>query len=173
MIDLEVFERIENFGMKLTPEKCSFFETEIQYLGVLISKSGSRPNPTKVKSISQISQPSNIKAIKSFLGAASYFRRFIPRFAIIAKPLHTLLSKYVPFIWTKAHETSFSHLKKALIQAPVLVSSSFGRPYIIHTDVSIVGLGACLLQANSTNSEHPMAYCSRSFNKHEKNYAVF
>lgn len=169
----EVLNRILNFGMKLTPDKCSFFQTEVKYLGVLISKNGSRPNPQKVASIVEISTPSNPKAVKSFLGAASYFRRFIPRFAEVSAPLNALLVKNVPFVWKPEHEQAFSNLKQALIQAPLLVPPTLGLPYVIHTDASTTGIGACLLQRKTdTGNEHPIAYGSRALNKHEKNYAI-
>ncbi|VDK45534.1 unnamed protein product [Cylicostephanus goldi] len=169
----EVFVRIQNFGMKLTSEKCSFFKKEVQYLGILVSKKGTRLNPEKVASIVDIAQPTDAKGVKSFLGAASYFRRFIPRFSFIATPLNNLLQKEVPFTWTEEHTKAFLSLKKALVNAPVLVSPVLGRPYHIHTDASTIGVGACLLQENpETGNQHPIAYCSRPLTKHEKNYAV-
>ncbi|KHJ80511.1 integrase core domain protein, partial [Oesophagostomum dentatum] len=173
-LDLEeVFQRIARFGMKLTSEKCSFFQQEVPYLGVLISKDGTRLNPEKVVSITNIPRPVDPKAVKSFLGAASYFRRFIPRFSYIAAPLNALLRKNTHFHWNKAHEDAFLSLKEALTNAPTLASPIIGQPYTIHTDASTTGLGACLLQENPhTRMEHPIAYCSRPLNRHEKNYSI-
>ncbi|CAJ0602518.1 unnamed protein product [Cylicocyclus nassatus] len=169
----EVFQRITSFGMKLTSEKCSFIQQEVPYLGVLISKNGTRLNPEKVASITKIPRPQDAKALKSFLGAASYFRRFIPRFSYVAAPLNALLTKNTSFEWTDVHENAFVSLKTALTTAPTLASPIIGKPYIIHTDASTVGLGACLLQQNpQTLNEHPIAYCSRPLNKHEKNYSI-
>ncbi|KHJ83155.1 reverse transcriptase, partial [Oesophagostomum dentatum] len=135
----EVFRRIKSFGMKLTPEKCSFFQTEVQYLGVLISKNGTRLNPNKISSIVDIQRPKDSKSVKSFLGAASYFRRFIPRFSFIATPLNKLLAKNTLFEWKAEQEEAFLSLKSALVKAPVLVPPVLGRPYIIHTDASTIG----------------------------------
>ncbi|KHJ77165.1 hypothetical protein OESDEN_23215 [Oesophagostomum dentatum] len=90
---LEIFARIRSFGMKLRIDKCVFAAREIKYLGVLISKNGLRINPKRVGSIARYPTPKTVSEVKSFLGAASYLRRYIPQFAEIAHPLTSLTRK--------------------------------------------------------------------------------
>ncbi|CAK1603215.1 unnamed protein product [Parnassius mnemosyne] len=94
-----VFHRLRNYNLKLQPDKCEFLRREVAYLGHQITKDGVKPNPEKVKAVTQFPTPKSPKDIKSFLGLVSYYRRFIANFSKIAKPLTQLLKKDVPFLW--------------------------------------------------------------------------
>ncbi|KIH57143.1 integrase core domain protein [Ancylostoma duodenale] len=170
----ELFSRIRTFGMKLRLDKCVFAAKEVEYLGVLISKAGSRINPSKIEKILKYPVPSSVTAVKSFLGAASYFRRYIRNFAKIAEPLTRITSKHHKnFRWGDEQQKAFQELKQRLTSAPVLASPRTGHPYQIHTDASMKAVAGTLLQENPETGEiHPIAFTSRCLNKHEKNYSV-
>ena len=92
--------RLKTAGLVLQPDKCRFLCKEIGYLGHVISEDGVKPDPNKIEAVSKFPQPKGRKNIKQFLGLAGYYRRFIPGFALIAKPLNNLLKKNIPFFWT-------------------------------------------------------------------------
>jgi len=94
--------------------KCTFAQQSISYLGHVVSAEGISTDPAKVKAIADWPQPANVKALRSFLGLAGYYRKFVRNFGIIAKPLTELLKKDVMFIWTSIHESAFQLLKQAL-----------------------------------------------------------
>ena len=109
---------------------------------------------------------------QAFLGLHSYYRRFIPRFSAIARPLYNLTRKDVPFLWNADCEASFDHLKGRLTQAPVLAYPQFGRDFLLETDASGVGLGAVLSQKQEDGTVRPIAFASRTLQVHEKNYGI-
>ena len=116
--------------------------------------------------------PTCLKELRRFLGLASYYRRFIPKFASVAQPLHHLTGKGVPFEMTEAAASAFEELKEKLTTSPVLAYPSFNQDFILETDASISGLGAVLAQIQSDSKPHPIAYASRSLSPSEKNYSV-
>ena len=123
-----VFSRFREANLKLSPEKCKWFQKQTEFLGYLITENGVRTHPDKIEKIKFFPTPSNTKAVRSFLGLASYYRRYVHQFAKIAHPLTQLLRKDASknrFMWTSACETSFQTLKSKLVSAPI--SSLFWR----------------------------------------------
>ena len=110
--------------------------------------------------------------MRSFLGLASYYRRFIPQFSRIAGPLHALTKKNSVFTWTAACQKTFERLRKLLASAPVLAYPDFHVPFILETDASVSGLGAVLAQQQEGGLVRPIAYASRSLQEHEKRYGA-
>ena len=110
--------------------------------------------------------------LRSFLGLASYYRRFVPNFAKVAGSLHALTKKEAPFLWTPQCQLAFTSLKKLLTSAPVLSFPHFEKPFILETDASGAGLGAVLAQKQDDDSIRPIAYASRSLQAHERNYGI-
>ena len=140
------------------------------YLGHIFSASGIQPDPNKVHAVQAWPTPTDVTTLHQFLGFASYYRRYVLKFADIAAPLHALTQKGVSFQWTTAHDEAFSHLKSVLTQAPVLTYPDFSAtapPFVLQTDASAVGLGAVLEQGG-----HVIAYASRTLTKSESNYSV-
>ena len=168
----QVTERIRMAGLRLRPEKCRFAHSEVEYLGNVISEQGIRTDPRKVEAVQQFPVPQDVKTLRSFLGLASYYRKFVPGFAKIAGPLHALTKKDVPFAWTYNSQKSFSDLKELLINSPLLVLPDFSKPLVLETDASAAGLGAVLAQKQDDGSVHPIAYASRSLQSHERNYGI-
>jgi hypothetical protein len=109
--------------------------------------------------------PKSVHQIRSFLGLAGYYRRFIPDFSRIAKHMTELLKKGVKFVWSEACEKAFHTLRQHLISAPVLVQPNNSKPFEVFCDASGTGLGCVLMQEGRV-----IAYASRALRPHEINY---
>ena len=168
----QVFARLRRVGLKLHPGKCSFARQSVTYLGHVISSQGIAPDPKKVEAVKNFPIPTSVREVRQFLGMASYYRRFIKSFAKIASPLHALTRQDVPFCWTLACQNAFQLLKDAMVSPPVLAYPNFQRSFVLHTDASKEGLGAVLEQEQEDSHLHPVAYASRSLNRHEPNYSI-
>ena len=122
--------------------------------------------------MSEFPRPQDLKALRSFLGLASYYCRFIPGFSKVAAPLFCLTRKDVAFEWNGEQQQAFDGLKGLLTQAPVLSFPDFTKCFLLETDASGSGLGAVLAQKREDGSTSPVAYASRSLQSHEKNYGI-
>ncbi|KAL0313439.1 UNVERIFIED_CONTAM: Transposon Tf2-12 polyprotein [Sesamum radiatum] len=145
--------------------KCEFWINQVVFLGHVISGDGVMPDPAKVKAIMEWRVPKNATEVRSFLGLAGYYRRFVEGFSIIAGPLTKLLRKGVVFQWTEQCQRSFDELKKRLTSTPILVLPSGSGGYVVYTDASKQGLGCVLMQNGKV-----IAYASRQLRPHELNY---
>ena len=168
----QVFDRLKAAGLKLKAEKCSFGRGEVEYLGYVVSKKGLAPQAGKVKAVKDFPTPVDLKTLRSFLGLASYYRRFIPQFSVVASPLHALTRKNVDFSWDSVCEEAFQLLKGLLTTAPLLAFPDFAREFLLETDASGIGIGAVLAQKGEDGITRPNAYASRTLQPHEKNYGV-
>ena len=139
-----VFERLREAGLRLKPTKCHLARQRVEFLGHVVSAAGVQTDPGKLKAVERYPVPTDVKTLLSFLGLASYYRRFVSRFAAIASPMHLLTKKDAPFVWTEECQLAFEKIKKLLISAPVLAFPQFDRPFILETDASGIGLGAVL-----------------------------
>ena len=179
-----VFERLKTFNLKIKPKKSFFFQKSVTFLGHILSSEGIAPNPEKIDKVKNWPKPANPKEVHSFIGLASYYRRFIPNFAKIAGPLHALIvpastkqklkkgevrrKDLPPFEWTEECQKSFDALKDALTSAPILAYPDYSKPFILETDASLKGLGAVLSQRGDDNVVRVVAYASRSLRPSEK-----
>ncbi|CAL9016944.1 unnamed protein product [Prunus brigantina] len=145
--------------------KCEFWLRQVKFLGHVISNEGISVDSSKVEAVLNWSQPKNISEIRSFLGLAGYYRRFIKDFSRIATPMTKLTQKGVKFIWTQECEKSFQELKTRLTTAPILIIPERDIGYVVYTDASKQGLGCVLMQ-----SDRVVAYASRQLKNHERNY---
>jgi hypothetical protein len=128
---------------------------------------GVLPDESKLSAVKEFPIPNTTKKLKGFLGLAGYYRRFIPSFSKIAKPLTNLLKNNTPFIWNEGTNKAFNTLKQLLISQPLLQYPDFTRPFILTTDASNDALGAILSQGD-IGRDLPVAYASRTLNKAEK-----
>jgi hypothetical protein len=145
--------------------KCEFWLEKIVFLRHILTTEGIEVDPSKVEAVSKWEQPSNVSEIRSFLGMAGYYRRFIKGFSSIAKPMTKLLKKDNKFVWTPKCEQSFQVIKKKLTTTPVLTLSDIHQSFVIFCDASRQGLGCVLMQ-----NEKLIAYASRLLKSHEQNY---
>jgi hypothetical protein len=126
--------------------KCEFWLKQVAFLRHVISKGGISVDPSKVQDVLGWKTPTSVSDIRSFLGLARYYRRFIEGFSWISKPMMELLEKDKEFKWTSACESSFQELKKCLTTALVLVMSDMEKPFSIYCDASGQALGCVLMQ---------------------------
>ncbi|CAA7021303.1 unnamed protein product [Microthlaspi erraticum] len=161
----KVLERLRSQKLYAKFSKCRFWKREIGFLGHRVSEQGVSVDPEKIAAIQDWPQPTNATEVRSFLGLAGYYRKFVKDFSIMAKPLTRLTGKGVPFVWSEEIECAFAELKEALTKAPILTLPEPGKPYVVYTDASRIGLGCVLMQ-----EEKVIAYASRQLRKHEENY---
>ena len=166
-----VFRVLKEVGATVNKKKCMFFVKEIEYVGFIINKNGIRLNPHKIDAINELPEPKDLKQLQSFLGGINYYSKFIPNMAEIGKPLYCLLEKDTEWKWTKTEQLSFENLKQVLLTAPVLTIFDQNVPLKLDCNASQYGLGAVLSHVYPDKSERPIAYGSRTLNKHELNYS--
>ena len=164
----DVFLRLGDANLKLKPRKCCLFARKTDYLGHIISQDGVQVSPVKVSAVKEWPTPISVKDVRSFLGTASYYRRFIKDFASIASPLYQLTEKHTRFYWTEECQSTFDILKEALCNAPTLVFPIADGQLVLDTDASLTGLGAVLSQIID-GVERVLGYASRSLSKAERN----
>jgi hypothetical protein len=160
-----VLEKLRSNQLYAKFSKCEFWLIEVTFLGHIISAGGVSVDPGKVKDVLNWMPPTTASEIRSFLGLAGYYRRFIKNFSKIAKPMTKLLEKNKAFEWTKECQGSFEELRKRLTSAPVLVLLDLTKKFDIYCDASRQGLGCVLMQERQV-----VCYASRQLRKHEENY---
>ena len=138
----QVFQRLRDANLKLSPGKCHLAQGEVTYLGHRVNHEGLQPDPGLLSAIKDIPAPQTVTQVRSFLGLASYYRRFVKGFATIAAPLHALTQKGTPFHWTSKCQEAFQTLKDSLTSSPTTAFPNFEAPFRLYTDASSVGLGA-------------------------------
>ena len=167
----EVLKRFREAGLKLKPSKCFLFKQSVGYLGHVVSRKGIATDPDKIEAVKSWPSPTNIKEVRSFLGLASYYRRYIKGFADVARPLHRLTEKARAFLWDEECEDAFQTLKDKLQQAPILAYPNPEGDFLLDTDASGDGIGAVLSQIQE-GEERVIAYASRTLSRPERNYCV-
>ncbi|XP_028853388.1 LOW QUALITY PROTEIN: uncharacterized protein LOC114800338 [Denticeps clupeoides] len=188
---LKVLDRLESARLKVSLDKCVFCQTEVKYVGHIVSKDGIATDPDKVAAVANWPQPIDLKTLRSFLG---YYRRFIQNYSAITKPLTELTKGYPPMQkgktsrketageyfkqsepfgdqWTVECTHLFNQIKYALTHAPVLAFADPSKPYVLHVDASLQGLGAVLNQ-DHPEGLRPVAFASRRLNSAEQRYHI-
>jgi len=150
-------------------KKCAFGVREIEFLGHVVSDRGIKVDPAKVAAITSWQNPTSATEVRSFLGLANYYRRFIRGFGGIAAPLTELTKADAPFLWTARCTSAFQQLKQALVEAPVLRAPDPSKPFVLHTDASNYALGAVLMQ-DFGDGLQPIAYESHRFTDRESEW---
>ena len=176
-----VFTRLRQIGLKLNPEKCRFGARNVNYLGHVISEEGIATDPGKISAVNDWPIPKTTRELRSFLGLASYYRRFVSKFADIARPLHQVTAKAnadhgyskkelvsIASYWNRECQLAFNALKSALTTTPVLGYADFSLPFQLEVDASFSGLGAILSQ-EQPEGRRVIAYASRSLRPNERN----
>jgi hypothetical protein len=160
-----VLQRLREHHLYAKLSKCDFWLKEIKFLGHTISQAGIVVDPNKVQEVMNWKPPMTVRQIRSFLGLAGYYRRFIPNFSRIAKPITELLKKEAKFVWGQKCEDAFHALRQHLTITPVLAQPDSSKPFDVYCDASGTGLGCVLMQDNRV-----IAYASRALRPHEQNY---
>ena len=167
----EVLVRLADANIKLKLSKCHFFTREVKFLGYRITQDGMKMDEARVKAIEQMPYPENKRQLQSFLGACNYFRIFVRQFAKTAEPLYELLRKDVKFKWTERQSKAVDEIKDRLCNSPILRFPDFNKEFHIHTDASLTGIGACLLQEHE-GMLHPVSYVSKCLSDTQRKYSA-
>jgi len=146
-------------------KKCDFWMEKVHFLGHVMTKKGISVDPAKIAAVVDWPRPLNVTEVRSFLGLAGYYRRFVKDFAKVASPLTQLLRKDHQFDWSPSCEASFQELKQRLVSAPILTVPKGNEGYVVYSDASRQGLGCVLMQNGKV-----VAYASRQLKPHELNY---
>lgn len=161
-----VLQRARDVGLKLNKDKFKLRQTEVKYMGNILTADGIRPDPDKVTAITDMRRPENVKAVQRFIGLATYLSRFMPHLSETCEPLRRLTDKGALWSWQSQQEEAFQSVKRLVSRQPVLKYYNVHEEVTIQCDASEVGLGATLLQ-----NGQPVAYASRALSKTEQCYA--
>ena len=174
-----MFQRLREADLKLKDSKCNYFKTHVQYLEHLVSGKGIKPLSEKLESIKKMPAPTTPKEIKQFLGLVGYYRKFIPRFVDIARPMTNLTKQDIPFEWTIQCQAPFEMLKEALITSPILKYPDPNKAYTLFTDASKHAWACVLIQEYQYEKDgktfriyHPITFASGLFKGSQLNWAV-
>ena len=167
-----VLEKLREAQLLASPKKCEFGRQSVEFLGHVITSSGVTMEPSKVNAILTWPIPTKISEVRSFLGLAGYYRRFIPKFAALTAPLTGLLKKDQHFVWSTIQQRAFDALKQVLMTQPVLLIPDFSLPFTIFTDASGKAIGAVLCQ-DQGNGLQPLAYLSHTLTAAEQRYGTY
>ena len=168
----QVLQRLSDAGLKLNPKKTTLVSREVNYLGHVVSAEGVRPDPRKVRAVMQLSAPTSVREVRSFLGLASYYRRFIDGFAAVAAPLYTLTKKQARFEWGAQQQTAFDALKTLLCRSPILAYPRRDRAFVLDCDASDEAAGAVLTQLDEEGHEVVVQYASYTFTGAEQRWPI-
>jgi hypothetical protein len=153
----QVLQLLQKEQWMVKGTKCSFTQRSIPYLGYVISAAGVSTSEDKIQAVANWPTPTNVKQLRSFVGLAGYYKKFMKHFVMISKPLTELLKKDQLFVWINDQELAFQTLKSALVQAHVLTLPDFQKQFSIKTDAYDLGVGAVLMQEG-----HPVAFVSKA-----------
>ena len=168
----EVFARLRSAGLTLKLSKCQFCLSDLTFLGYRVTPSGIRPDPDKVRAVTEFEVPSTVKQVRQLLGLTGYYRRFVQNYAKHAEPLFALTKKDASFNWNSDCQKAMDLLKNSITSAPVLRFPDFSRPFFIHADACDAGLGAALMQRDDEGRDVAVAYTSQAVHKSEKPYST-
>ena len=163
---LRLLDRARQKRLVFNASKIRLKLPEVRYCGHIFSAQGIRADPEKVKAITNLSEPKDMKALQRFLGTVNYLARFLPRLSQVCEPLRRLLAKDVEWSWQTQQQAAFDQIKQLVAKHPVLSYYDVSKPVTVQCDASDVGLGAVLLQENI-----PVAYASRALSSAERRYA--
>ena len=175
-----VFRRLEEHDLKLKLKKCQFLREEIHYLGFVIGRDGIKPEEEKVRAIRDMPAPTTVREVRSLMGMAGYYRRFVPNFSKIAEPMVALTKKYARFSWSEECQKAFEFLKESLTVVPLLAYPDTREPYVLYTDASDTCIGACLTQEQEPEGaepgqgkvETPIYFLSHKLSDSQKKWSV-
>ena len=168
----EVAKCLRAANLTIGLKKSNFCFQELRYLGYIVGGGRLRTDPEKIVAIQKLKMPTSVKEVRSFLGTAGWYRRFIKNYAMISAPISDCLKKRSTFEFSKEAEEAVRELKRALTTAPVLIHPNFQRMFFIQCDASDKGIGAVLYQKDDEENEQPIAFFSRKLNASQRNYSV-
>ncbi|EFP03733.1 hypothetical protein CRE_01522 [Caenorhabditis remanei] len=166
-----LFARLEEYGLKVSLEKCAFAKSEIKFLGFIVNGNGRKPDPQKTEVIRGMESPKNQKQLASFLGAICFYSRFVPKLSDLRGPLDRLMKQDVDWKWTNIEQNAFDRLKNSVADATMLSHFKEDWKIVIAADASQYGIGGVLSHINPEGQEVPIAHFARSLTETEKRYS--
>jgi hypothetical protein len=168
----ELSKRLHEVNMKIHPKKCEFVITSIVYLGHKILPNDIMAHWAKVVAILEMPNPTDVQTLKSFIELCNYYRIYVQNFSTIVHPFYALLKKDVAWTWSEKAQEAFNTLKEKLSEFPILRRPDFNKVFILHTNLSALGIGVILGQLHEESKEYVIAYASQS-NKAKNNYSSY
>ena len=166
-----VLSRLSDRGFRGRLSKCTFYAKDVEYLGFLVDKDGTRPKPDKIKAIMEMPPPENLDRLESVVGGLNYYSKYIPRFSTLMAPLNKLRQKDVPYVWGREQQVAFDCLKQQLSSTTCLVHYNPDLQLILDCDASSVGVGCVLSHRMKNGDERPICFSSATLNKSQQNYS--
>lgn len=167
-----VAQSLQRAGLTVNLLKSRFCYQEVKYLGHIVGQGTLRPDEEKVTSITNFPVPTSVRQMRRFIGMCGYYGKFVENYSTICSPLTDTIKRNGKFVMTPEALQAFDVLKSALVSAPVLVHPDFRRPFTIHCDASMYGIGACLMQKDENGNDKAICYFSKKLSKAQKNYSV-
>ena len=167
-IILEVLRRLEENGLFIKSEKCTFHTIEVDFLGMIVGQDGIKMDQEKVKAILEWPEPKTVKGVRSFLRLANFYQRFIKDYTKVARPLHNLTKKENPFCWKEPQQIAFDMLKIHFTMVPVLAFPDIDCVFHLESNASNYTTGA-VLSIEKEGIWHPIAFSSHSMMPQEQN----
>jgi len=167
----KVFSRFQKYNLKLKPSKCQLLQTEVKFLGKVVSNNGISVNPDSIEAVKKWTPPKSKREVESFIGFTNYHRDHIKNFAEIAEPLHQLTGPKTDFVWHEEHQRSFDQLKEALVNAVILNLPTSDDIFILDTDASDKSIGAELSQIQD-GMEKTISYASKVLTSTQRKYCT-
>ena len=166
----KVLRRLQEHGVTLKRDKCSFVEESVEYLGRVVDAKGIRTSRRKIQAVLDAPAPKDVHQLRSVLGMINYYSKFISNLSSLLNPLHRLLRTQQQWNWSEDCQKAFMEVKQCLTQAPVLAHYDPRLPLVLAADASQYGLGAVISHRWPDGTERPIAYSSRTLNASERNY---
>jgi hypothetical protein len=164
-----VLSKVREVNLKLNPSKCCFAAESIMFLGYVVSKEDAKPDPKKVDAMLRFPKPMTVTSVRSFLGLTGYYRKYVRGYSRLAGPLFELTKKDVAFVWNRDCQQAFDSLKRALVDAPILIRPDFQRPFYLDVDWSTKGVSAILSQKEG-RFEKVVAYASKGLTMAQRKF---
>jgi len=168
----KVLKCLQELNLFLRPAKCSFNQTLVKYLGLIILEGELHMDPVKLQAVKDWPHPKSVKDIQKFLGFCNFYRHFICAYSTLACPLFDLTKKTTTWTWTSACEAAFTNLQCTLTTSPVLILPDYNKAFTLITDASDYATGTILEQEDALGRSHPVAYYSKSLQPAERNYKI-
>ena len=172
-LNTKVLTILEKVQLYCKAEKCAFHKDQIDLLGVTINSGGFGLEDKKVSNVRSWPVPTNLTALKGFIGFRNFYQRFLRNFSIIARPLHDLDKKGIPWSWGPEQQAAFDKIKELIMLEPCLAHTNLNKPFRLETDASDFAYGATLSQKQKDNKIHPVAFMSKSMLPAERNYDAY
>ena len=167
-----LFNRLKAANLTTNLAKSEFGKSSLEYLGFKLGRGTIQPLQAKINAVLDFPRPTTRKELRRFLGMIGFYRKFCQNFSEVVSPLTDMTSPKTIFHWTKECEAAFEQAKLLLSTKPVLAIPNFEKPFRLMTDASNSGTGAVLFQTDENGNDHPVAFYSKKFDKHQRNYST-